>query len=261
VRTVGAVLDEGTCGGPGAITAPTTGEEDDMRSDPFTTIERAFNKLVASDALAIDGSLHPGLPGRQVPISEIVIFLRSPQSPQEACDSIWRAFLTFPDRERWDLICFGLALPALRKAATRASRIWPHDPEGIQAEALDAFIREIHQADHSRDRIFSTVCNHVKSACRTYARDLARHARGLQEITFESRSPAEPWSHIDLVLLRAVEQEVISLEEGSLIAACRLEDVSTETLAKALGVSRLEVTLTRKGAEQRLADWILNEGS
>jgi hypothetical protein len=261
VRTGGAVLNEGTCGALGAIAAPTAGKEDDMSCDPFTTIERAFNKLVASDALAIDGSHHPRLPGRQVPISEIVKFLRNPQSPQEACDSIWRAFLSFPDRERWDLICFGTALPALRKATRRATRIWPHDPNGIQAEALDAFIREIREADHSGSRIFSTICNHVKTACRTYARDLARHARSLQEITFQSHAPAAPWAHIDLVLLRAIEQEVISWEEGSLIASCRLEGVPTETLAKALGTSRLEVTRTRKGAERRLADWILSAAS
>lgn len=199
------------------------------------------------------------MPDRQVPISEIVTVLRNPRSPQETCDNIWRAFLAFPDRERWDLICFGIALPALRKAATKATRIWPHDSEGIQAEALDAFIREIHQADLSGIRIFSTVCNHVKTACRTYARGLARHAKGLQEITFESHPPVAPWSHIDLVLIRAVEQEIISLDEEDLIASFRLEGISTDATAKAQGVTTMEVSLARKRAEQRLAKWIMSD--
>lgn len=230
-----------------------------MRRDPFATIERAFSKLVASGALAIDGRSHPGLPDRQVPISDVVTVLRDPQSPQETCDSIWHAFLSFPDRERWDLICFGIALPALRKAAAKATRIWPYDPEGIQAEALDAFIREIHQADILGSRIFSTICNHVKSACRTYARDLARHAKGLQEITFESHPPVAPWSHIDLVLIRAVEQEIISAEEEELIASFRLEGISTDATAKAQGVTIMEVSLARKRAEHRLAKWIMSD--
>lgn len=259
MRGGGGVLDSEVCGVLGAVIgASRRREEAIMRRDPFTTIERAFNKLVASGELAIDGSLHPGLPDRHVPIGEIVAVLRAPRSPQETCDSLWRALLAFPDRDRWDLICFGIALPALRKAATRATRIWPHDPEGIQAEALDAFVREIHQADPSGNRIFSTVCTHVKTACRTYARDLARHARGAQEIIYESHAPVAPWSHIDLVLIHAVEQGIISTDEEGLIASFRLEGISNEAIAKAQGKTSLEVSLARKRAEQRLTQWIMS---
>lgn len=231
-----------------------------MRREPFTTIERAFNSLVESDALPIDGSLHPGLPCRQMPISEVVTFLRDPQSPLPSCDSIWRALLAAPDREQWDFICLGLALPALRKAVSKASRIWPHDPDGIKSEAIDAFIQAIHEAKPPEARIFSTICNRVKTACRTYARDLARHARGPYQAVFESHAPAAPWSHVDLVLIRAVDQGIISEDEAILIGAFRLDGASASDIAKTLGIPAINVSLEEKSAEHRLATWLIQQG-
>ncbi|WP_335986648.1 hypothetical protein [Glycomyces sp. MUSA5-2] len=229
-----------------------------MRREPFTTIERAFGKLVAADALTVDASLHPGLPNRPLPISEVVTFLQDPASPRPACDRIWRVLLTAPDRQQWDLVCLGLALPALRKAAARADRIWPYDPDGIQAEALDAFIRELHQPKIPEERIFSTICIRVKTACRTFARELARHARGPSETVFESQTPASPWTHIDLVLVRAVEQEIISKDEAIQIAMFRLEGIPDATIAEAMSASRKESRLARKIAEHKLAKWIVD---
>ena len=191
--------------------------------DLFTRIQQQFERLVMDAAITIDGTAHSGLPHRATSLEEITRFLHSSDSSREARDSLWHAFAAAPDREVWDTICLGIALPALHQAVARAVKIWPHDPDGLQSTAVSAFLAKLPQHAANRGcRIFAGLYTHVKSACRTYARDMARHTRGAAGQVFDSRPPVRPWGHVDLVLAEAIREEVVTQKEAIIIATARL---------------------------------------
>lgn len=226
---------------------------------PLDAVERAFADLLTHSNSRIGGADHVGLPNRPHSMPEIVEVLRDPCTVQETCDSLWRFFLEQFDNDEWATLSLGLALPAMRKSVAKAARIWDRDLIDLQAEAINAFIALARQIDTTSDRLYSHLCNRVKGACRTFARGLARNAKSIHQVGFDSCLPPEPWSHIDLVLTRAINEGVITREEADLIVMTRLEQVKLGRVAQSNGVSRIEISLLRKRAEHRLTEWLIAE--
>ena len=227
-----------------------------MNRFPLDEAERAFTDLLARSEQLIDGTEHPGLPDRPVTMPELVAVLRDQLTTQETCDSLWSFLLEHFDDEPWATLSLGLALPPMRKSVAKAARIWDRDIIDLQAEAVNAFLEMARHIDPASCRLYSRICNHVKDACRTFARGLARNARTVHLAGMTARPPAEPWSHIDLVLKRAVRNHVISGFEAEIITNTRLEGEQLGSLARKRRLSRTILSMQRRNAEHRLIEWL-----
>jgi hypothetical protein len=220
-------------------------------------IERRFRLLCdGPEPLAVDGAqVGHGLPRRLIPLPELAAILMHPSCRFEARDAVWRLLVT---RARtgdagWTVGAVGVALPGLRRAATRLARRFTGD---TQAALVTEFVAALGRVDITQTGVVSRLVDAAETAARIALRATEPAASGEANFAPSSALPPAPYGHPDLVLARAVAAGVLSAEDAELIGTTYLEDVSVAEYADRAGLSRWAVYKRRKAAETRLVEAI-----
>jgi hypothetical protein len=219
--------------------------------------------------LAVDGRrLGHGLPRRRIPLPELAAILMHPSTSYAASDEAWRLLVTHargpqpaeqhkrpgsllrPHGEpTWVVGAVGVAMPGLRRAASRLSRTFTGD---VQAEVLIGFLDALATIDPRPARVVQRLCTMAGSRARKALRaneparvHVAYGAPG-------SALPPAPFGHPDFVLARAVARGVITAAEADLIGVVYLEHVTVAEYAQRTGQTRAAVYKARERARDRL---------
>jgi hypothetical protein len=129
----------------------------------------------------------------------------------------------------------------------------------VDNEILTAFLEALQRrVDLADDRLYSKLCWAGFRA--GYA---ARYADVgivfVDDLDAEPGSaPYLPYSHVDLLLARAVGIQVIDVDEANLILATRLEYRTIEQVAAATGIEAAVLRMRRRRAEARVVDAVID---
>lgn len=220
---------------------------------PLDQVEATLRLLCTGPApLSVNGRRIGGLPRRQIPIVELASVLAHPSCGQEAKRRVWRLLVTRArsGQSAWVIAAVGVALPGLRRAASRLGNA--RTRADVEADLIAGFLAAIGEVDTRR----SGVCGRLINAAHTYARSelRAQEAAASGEANFApgSAMPPPPCGHPDVVLARAVRAGVITGVEAELIGATRMEDTTLAAWADAAGWTRKATYERRRLAEARL---------
>jgi len=220
-------------------------------------IEQRIELLCAGpQPLSMDGKqIGHGLPRRPIPLPELAAILMHPSCGFEARDVVWRLLV---ERARtgaaaWVVGAVGVALPGLRRAATRLVRRFSGDTEAV---LVTEFVTALGRVDLAQSGVVSRLVDAAETAARRALRATEPAASGEANFAPGSALPPPPYGHPDLVLARAVAAGVLSPEEAELIGTTYLEDVSVAEYADRTGTSRWSVYKRRRAAEARLVEAI-----
>ncbi|MPZ67755.1 MAG: hypothetical protein GEU83_20480 [Pseudonocardiaceae bacterium] len=225
----------------------------------LNTAETAFVALCRGPApLAVQGAeISDRLPQRPIPLLELRRRLLDRSLSWQVRDAVWRELV---QRARlcdpaWTVAAVGVAWPGLRRAADRVARGYDGDAADVDGEVLAGFLGALPTIDTTRRRIVRRLC---WSAYRAGARFRDASVDYTDGVRVATTMPASrPWGHPELVIERAVAEQVITSSEAQLIASTRLDEVPVETVARKLHISHGALMLRRFRAEHRLAQAIL----
>jgi hypothetical protein len=222
-------------------------------------VARTAFELLTTDPspLALDTRGCPGLPDRPVPLDELRSRLLAASCPTETRDVVWRRLVTRSrtDGAAWTVACVGLALPALLRMAADMSERFAGDPSDVHAEILTAFLAALGSLDLDRPGVMTRL---------RWAAYRGGHA-ALREVLaapmpsgdgYGSTEPPAPAGHPDLVLARAVAEEVITTVEADLIGATRLEHRRMRDWASEHDLGYEAAKKIRQRGERRLVTWL-----
>lgn len=142
--------------------------------------------------------------------------------------------------------------PAARPCSARA----PGGAFDVHAEVLSGFLAALTDIDLQRPRVL------VRLRWAAYRAGSAALAEALDAPapiapdSFRSAPPKPPWGHPDLILARAVHQEVLTQTEADLIGSTRLDETPLTDWAAAHKMSAEAAYKARKRAEHRLVDFL-----
>ena len=223
---------------------------------PLSSADAAFRLLTQGPKpLSVDGQLIGGsLPPRSIPLDELKRLLLRPATGAATRDAAWTVLVTRSRRDgpSWVIGTVGVALPGLRRAASRLACGYGADTADIDAEVLTGFLTALRSADVSRPAIAARLrwAAYRAGAAFRYADSLPG---GGHVLPVWAAAPPQPWGHPDFVLADAVAERVISAAEAELIAATRLDSVPLADAARGLGVPYDAARMRRSRAEARLA--------
>ncbi|WP_129665763.1 hypothetical protein [Phytoactinopolyspora endophytica] len=228
---------------------------------PLDVARTAFGLLIAGpQPLSIDGRLFGSLSQRRVPLDELRERLLAQDCPQTTRDAVWAhlVLLSRSHGQAWTVGCVGVALPALTRMAATLSARFAADPADIHAEILSGFLHAVAVVDVRRPRIM------LRLRWAAYRAGHAALRAALDAPTpigdgFHSAEPPPPWGHPDLVLARAVADEVITAWEADLIGTTRLDRVSVRSYAATSDVSTAACAKRRQRAERRLVAYLRDD--
>ncbi|MEZ0064957.1 hypothetical protein ABIA32_000945 [Streptacidiphilus sp. MAP12-20] len=214
--------------------------------------------------LLLDGTtIHPALPARDLPLSEVRSLMLSSRPPYEVRNAVW-AELAFHAQHRgadWELGAVWMMAPGLRKAARRAVSDTGAPYADIEAEVVEGFLRELRSIDIEVPAITAKLW---WAGYRQGLRALAdyRPTAWRHEVPDPAslRPHASPPGHPDSVLDRAVSAGVISAAEAELIGGTRLETGGLAAAAMQMGLGYQACRRRRTEAEERLARFLLVPG-
>ncbi|WP_049575321.1 hypothetical protein [Streptomyces sp. SBT349] len=231
-----------------------------QRPLPLQTARDCFTWLVTGPKpLSLDGRPIEGLPNRDVPLDELRDRILRRRCPHAARDAVWAQLVSRSRRAgaTWTLACAGMALPALASVSGWLAARYPdEDPFDVHAEVLTGFLNGLPTVDLQRPQILMRLKWAAFRAGLTALSD-ALAAPTPMPPGFESAAPRPPWGHPDLVLARAVRDQVVTRTEADLIGATRLEDESVARWAADHHTTAPTAYKVRRRAEHRLADYLL----
>jgi hypothetical protein len=221
---------------------------------PLDQVEATLRLLCAGpEPLAVEGRrVGAGFPRRRVLVVELASVLAHPSCGQEAKRRVWRLLVggARGGQPAWVLAAVGVALPGLRRAASRLGHV--RGRADVEADLLAGFLAAVGVVDTGRPG----VCGRLVNAAHTHARSELRGrepaAAGEANFAPGSAVPPPPCGHPDVVLARAVRGGVITGVEAELIGATRLEDTTVAAWADVAGWTRKAAYERRRGAEARL---------
>lgn len=210
-------------------------------------------------SLAVQGAeISDRLPQRPIPLLELRRRLLDRSTGWQVRDAVWRELV---QRARlcdqvWTIAAVGVAWPGLRRVADRVAHSYDGDAADVDGEVLAGFLGALPTIDTSRRRIVRRLC---WSAFRAGVRFRDSDVDFVASVGAVPAVPASrPWGHPELVLEKAVAEQVITRSEARLIASTRLDEVPLETVARKLHVPHGALVLRRFRAEHRLAEAILS---
>ncbi|MCO1575908.1 hypothetical protein M8C13_09075 [Crossiella sp. SN42] len=219
----------------------------------------SFSLLVTGPSpLALDGTDFPGLPARRVALDEARDVLLTKGCSQRTRDAVWAHLITRARAEgaAWTVGAVGMALPMLTAVAARLSGRGAEDPADVCAEVLRGFLEAMTTVEVRTPGIVTRL-------------RWAAHRAGLAAVRaawsgptpsasggFRSVAPRPPWGHPDLVLARAVAEEVLTPLEAEVIGATRLEGIAPADWARAHDLGEWAVYKLRGRPEQRLLAYL-----
>jgi len=232
------------------------------RGEPgvFDSARTAFAWLVTGPhPVALDGRRIRGLPPRLVPLDEVGSTLISKGCPQETRDAVWTALVTRSRAEggTWTVACVGLALPVLIPVAAKLTNRFRGEVHDIHAAVLTGFLEALTDVDLTRPAILVRLRWSAYRAGHRALRDALDTAAPVADLG--ARAPGTPavGGHPDFVLLAAVEADVLTAAEASLIGDTRFGELSLVDAAHARGQSYKATQQARHRAERKLAAYLI----
>lgn len=234
---------------------------DEQRAQPLplNTAHKCFTYLVTGpEPLSVDGCAFAGLPNRAVPLDELRDRMLRRRFPRGARDVVWAHLVQRSRAEgaTWTLACTGMALPALAGIARRLAARYPGEVFDVHAEVLSGFLAALTDIDLRRPRVLVRLKWAAYRAGGAAVAEALNAPAPLAPGSFRSTPPKPPWGHPDLVLARAVRQEVLTQTEADLIGSTRLEQTPVPDWAAAHQMSAEAAYKARKRAEHRLVDFV-----
>ncbi|SDU53503.1 sigma-70 family RNA polymerase sigma factor [Amycolatopsis keratiniphila] len=229
----------------------------------FDVAAVSFEWLVTGPRpVCVNGSEIAGLPARLVPLDELGAVLVAEECAQAVRDAAWTYLITRARTERgtWTVACVGLALPVLLSVAAALTKGFRGDKHDIHAEVLTGFLQWLNEVDLDRPAILARLrwaaFRHGYLALRE-ALDAPLLTEELDELSarsarFRSAPPQQLGGHPEDLLMAAVRDGAITLEEAALIWDTRFGDVPIEDIGGPLGRDGWAIRKVRSRAEQRL---------
>ncbi|GAB4001401.1 hypothetical protein GCM10029992_36770 [Glycomyces albus] len=230
---------------------------------PLRLIEAAFDHHARHLTAVIDGTEVNRLPDRRIGLRELETILAVDGSDEDEKDEIWAHLVARARTEpTWVTLCAGLALPGLRNACKRVAMIAPPWAEqaDIEGGALEGFTAGLARLDTGKPNVVRRLCQQAYIGARRYARELNRYTDALTSLVFESRPPSPQVGHVDLVLADAKRAGAITHKGAEIIGATRIEGQELTEFAKTHNITRPAADHRRRQAEQRLIQWLQQEG-
>jgi len=232
--------------------------DDEVSRNSLDIVRDVFTWLVTGpEPVSVNGRLFPGLPDRSIPLDEVRDRLLARHCPQATRDAVWAHLVlrARTDGAGWTVAAVGMALPALTSVAATLSDRFAGDPADVHAEVLRGFLTALSTIDLRRPRIMVRL---RWAAYRFGYDELAQALSGPTPIApnFCSTPPHRPWGHPDLVLARAVADEVLTQIEADLIGATRLDNVPVADWAADHQAGEWAVYKARRRAELRLVAYL-----
>ncbi|WP_233576205.1 hypothetical protein [Saccharopolyspora rhizosphaerae] len=216
--------------------------------------------MTGPEPITVNGRDFPDLPARMLRLDELRDCLLRRGCSQDTRDAVWAHLVSASRAEGavWTLGCVGVAAPALIRTSAALTSRFVGDTADIEAAVLAGFIAELAQIDCSRKQIMVRL---------RWAAYRAGHAAVREALdtplpsgtTPSSAPPPRPWGHPDIVLARAVADEVITPDEAHLIGATRLERIPLTEVAERFGASYEAIKKKRQRAERKLVDYLRDD--
>lgn len=245
------------------MVTPPTAHRRPVGGSPFRVLASSFALLTTGPRpLALPGEEVAGLPDRAVPLDELRARLLHPSTPYEVRDEAIDALIRRAQAEggAWMVGLCGVLLPGLRKAVAPLAGACPDSLWDLEAEMLAGLVAAVGRATPGQARPAARLTWAARRAAERVV-----HA-ALAERVHPGRAPVSappprPYGHPDLILARAVDEEVISATDAAVIGATRLEGVSLEQAARRLGTSYVALDQRRHRAEWALRTFIEEGGA
>jgi len=228
---------------------------------PLGVARTAFELLTTGPSpLALDTHDCPGLPNRLVPLDELRSRLLSASCPPQTRDTVWRRLVTHSRVEgaAWTVACVGLALPALTRMAADLSERFAGDPSDVHAEILTGFLTALATLDLDRPGVMTRLRWAAYRGGHAALREALAAPMPYGDSYRCTERPA-PAGHPDLVLARAVAEDVITVVEADLIGATRLEHRRMRDWATEQRLGYEAAKKIRQRGERRLVDWVRDQ--
>lgn len=242
---------------------PPTAHSRPVGASPFRVLASSFALLTTGPRpLALPGHEVHGLPDRAVPLDELQARLLHPSTPYEVRDEAIDALLRRAQAEGGASmvgLC-GVLLPGLRKALAPLAAACPDRLFELEAEMLAGLIAAVGRATPGQARPAARLIWAARRGAErvVHAALAERVAPGRTPV---SAPPPRPYGHPDLILARAVDEEVISALDARLIGATRFDGMSLEEAARRLEATYAALEHRRNRAEHALREWIERGGT
>jgi hypothetical protein len=204
------------------------------------------------DGWEVGGSL----PDRLIPLDELCDLLLERRMDRQTKDAAWSVLVrrSRSGGHHWVVGALGVMLPGLRRAARLAAEGIRGDGGDIEMEVVIGFLEGLRLVDSSMRGLPKQLWHMAYQrgiAARPAARRAPDWAAPGRPVPLVSRS-----GHVDLVLLRAVNEGVVSGVDAEIVGRFRVEMKGMAAIANDLGLSYLDCHARLKVAEERLVDYL-----
>ena len=245
------------------VSQPSERNRDEYEWLPLDTARDAFQWLVTGPKpMAVHGARFAGLPRRWIPLDELRDRLMSKQCPAHSRDRVW-AYLVRRSRATggaWTVACVGMALPSLASSARWLAARYRGDRADVHAAVLAGFVEALATVDLADPGIVVRLHYAARRAGQA-ALEESLDAPMPVGTGYRSTAPRPPHGHPDLVLARAVGEQILTPTEAELISATRLGETSVTEWARAHGAAPKTVFKARDRAEDRLVTWLRDQAT
>lgn len=228
----------------------------------------AFDVLTQDPgALALPGRLIPGLPARRMLLDEIGDRLRHHATSTATRDAIWAQVILrarHNDDPCWRVGAAGLALPDLVDLTREVATRYRVGRAEVAGDVLAGFLAALDRVDPNRQRITTWLQDTAhRAAIAALPSLVAPAAVGgdalgsvREDRSRASQPPPVPYQHRDLVLIRAVADDVLSPTDADLIGATRIDGVSVQAWAEDNGLNPWTARQRRRRAELKVIGYL-----
>lgn len=232
-----------------------------MNGSPLENIEHTYLRYAyGPDPVRFWGGYSTGLPNRAHTLPELAELLTDKKTAAVLKDQAWESLtrLAQVSRYEWKTIAAGLAIRGLKRAVTRARYHAPNIDirDDLESAAMAGFIEAIETIDTGKRQICARLCQAAYINARRYAIELTQYQQSMCSAVYESHPPPDQHEHVDLVLIEAIEEGIITKEQADLILETRLEKRSLRQSANGHGIEFAKARYERRHGEHELYAWL-----
>jgi hypothetical protein len=232
-----------------------------MNGSPLEQVEHAYLRYAyGPDPVLFWGGYDTGLSNRGHTLPEVTAVLTDKATSAAAKDQVWKSLvrLAHISKHDWKVIAAGLAIRGLKRAVTRARYHAPNIDirDDLESAAMAGFIESIETIDTNKPNICGRLCQAAYINARRYAIELKQYQQSLCSAVYESHPPSDQRQHVDLVLINAIEEGIITKRQADLILETRLEKRSLRKSADGHGIELAKARFERRHGEHELYAWL-----
>jgi DNA-directed RNA polymerase specialized sigma24 family protein len=197
-----------------------------------------------------------GLPARPMLLRELREWMLEHRDNYPARNAIWRELISRARKLRgeWLIAAIGMAIPRLVRDAGTLARDYRGDPADIDAAMVEGFLHALTRTVDLTDQgLYAKLCwagFRAGHAARYADADVVYSG----DLDNEPAAPHRPYTHVDLLLSRAVALGLIDQDDAELITQTGLEHRPIEDVAEHCGADVDTVRARRKRAGARVAE-------